>query len=128
MKGTELGSILGNRVTRVEDPRFLTGRGEYVDSIHFPNEAWCAYVRSPYAHATIESIDISDAASAPGVLGVFTAADLAGLNPTPPTRPNLPPAMNRPFLAADRVRFVGEPVVAVVADTQAAAIDAADWC
>ena len=121
-----MGSILGNRVTRVEDPRFLTGRGQYVDSIHFPNEAWCAYVRSPYAHATIESIDVSDAASAPGVLGVFTAADLAGLNPTPPTRPNLPPAMNRPFLAAERVRFVGEPVVAVVAETQAAAIDAAE--
>ena len=117
MKGTGLGSILGNRVTRVEDPRFLTGRGQYVDSIHFPNEVWCAYVRSPYAHATIESIDVSDAASAPGVLRVFTAADLTGLNPTPPTRPNLPPAMTRPFLAADRVRFVGEPVVAVVAET-----------
>ena len=126
MKGTGLGSILGNRVTRVEDPRFLTGGGRYVDSIHFPNEAWCAYVRSPYAHATIESVDVSDAASAPGVLRVFTAGDLTGLNPTPATRPNLPPAMTRPFLAADRVRFVGEPVVAVVAETQAAAIDAAE--
>jgi carbon-monoxide dehydrogenase large subunit len=121
-----LGSILGNRVTRVEDPRFLTGGGRYVDSIHFPNEAWCAYVRSPYAHATIESIDVSDAAAAPGVLGVFTAADLAALNPTPPTRPNLPPEMTRPFLAADRVRFVGEPVAAVVAETHAQAMDAAE--
>jgi carbon-monoxide dehydrogenase large subunit len=121
-----LGSILGNRVTRVEDPRFLTGGGRYVDSIHFPNEAWCAYVRSPYAHATIESIDVSDAAAAPGVLGVFTAVDLAALNPTPPTRPNLPPEMTRPFLAADRVRFVGEPVAAVVAETHAQAMDAAE--
>src|SRR3954451_5256759 len=125
-EGTGLGSILGNRVTRVEDPRFLTGAGRYVDSIHFPNEAWCAYVRSPYAHARIESIDVSDAVAVPGVLRVFTAADLAGLNPTPPTRPNLPPAMTRPFLAAERVRFVGEPVVAVVAETQASAIDAAE--
>ena len=57
---------------------------------------------------------------------MFVAADLTGLNPTPPTRPNLPPAMTRPFLAADRVRFVGEPVVAVVAETQAQAIDAAE--
>ncbi len=121
-----MGSILGNRVTRVEDPRFLTGGGRYVDSIHFPNEAWCAYVRSPYAHATIESIDVSDAAAAPGVLGLFTAADLAALNPTPPTRPNLPPEMTRPFLAADRVRFVGEPVAAVVAETHAQAMDAAE--
>ncbi len=121
-----MGSILGNRVTRVEDPRFLTGGGRYVDSIHFPNEAWCAYVRSPYAHATIESIDVSDAAAAPGVLGVFTAVDLAALNPTPPTRPNLPPEMTRPFLAADRVRFVGEPVAAVVAETHAQAMDAAE--
>jgi carbon-monoxide dehydrogenase large subunit len=121
-----MGSILGNRVTRVEDPRFLTGAGRYVDSIHFPNEAWCAYVRSPYAHATIESIDVSDAAAAPGVLGVFTAVDLAALNPTPPTRPNLPPEMTRPFLAADRVRFVGEPVAAVVAETHAQAMDAAE--
>src|SRR5262245_33521503 len=125
-EGTGLGSILGNRVTRVEDPRFLTGAGRYVDSIHLPNEAWCAYVRSPYAPATIESIDVSEAVSAPGVLRVFTAGDLTGLNPTPPTRPNLPPAMTRPFLASDRVRFVGEPVVAVVAESQAAALDAAE--
>ena len=60
MKGTGLGSILGNRVTRVEDPRFLTGGGRYVDSIHFRDEAWCAYVRSPYAHATIQSVDVSE--------------------------------------------------------------------
>ncbi len=121
-----MGSILGNRVTRVEDPRFLTRGGDYVDAIRFPDEAYCAYVRSPYAHATIESIDVGDALEVPGVLRVFTAADLAPLNPTPPSRPGLPEAMNRPFLAADRVRFVGEAVVAVVAETQAAAVDAAE--
>src|SRR5262249_7368183 len=90
------------------------------------NAAWCAYVRSPYAHASIESIDVSDAESAPGVLRVFTATDLTTLDPPPPPRPNLPPVMNRPFLASDRVRFVGEPVVAVVAEPQAQAVDAAD--
>ena len=121
-----MGSILGNRVTRVEDPRFLTRGGDYVDAIRFPDEAYCAYVRSPYAHATIESIDLEDALAVPGVLRVFVAADLAPLNPTPPSRPGLPEAMNRPFLAADRVRFVGEAVVAVVAETQAAAVDAAE--
>jgi carbon-monoxide dehydrogenase large subunit len=121
-----VGSILGNRVTRVEDPRFLTRGGEYVDAIHFPDEAWCSYVRSQYAHATIESIDVSEALAVPGVLGVFTAADLAPLNPIPPSRPGMPAAMNRPILAVGRVRYVGEPVVAVVAETQAIAADAAE--
>jgi aerobic carbon-monoxide dehydrogenase large subunit len=121
-----VGSILGNRVTRVEDPRFLTRGGDYVDAIHFPDEAWCCYVRSPYAHASIEAIDTSEALDLPGVLAVFTAADLAPLNPIPPSRPGLPAAMNRPILASDRVRFVGEPVVAVVAESQSIATDAAE--
>jgi carbon-monoxide dehydrogenase large subunit len=110
----------------VEDPRFLTRGGEYVDAIHFPGEAWCVYVRSQYAHATIESIDVSEALAVPGVLGVYTAADLSPLNPIPPSRPGLPEAMNRPILAVGRVRYVGEPVVAVVAETQAIAVDAAE--
>jgi carbon-monoxide dehydrogenase large subunit len=121
-----VGSILGNRVRRVEDPRFLTRGGDYIDAMRFPNEAWCAYVRSPYAHATIDAIDIAEALEMPGVLGVYTFADLAPLNPTPPTRPGLPAAMNRPLLADRRVRFVGEPVVAVVAETAAIAADAGE--
>jgi carbon-monoxide dehydrogenase large subunit len=121
-----VGSILGNRVRRVEDPRFLTRGGDYIDAMRFPNEAWCAYVRSPYAHATIDAIDIAEAVEMPGVLGVYTFADLAPLNPTPPTRPGLPAAMNRPLLADRRVRFVGEPVVAVVAETAAIAADAGE--
>ena len=59
-----MGSILGNRVTRVEDPRFLTTGGNYVDDIRFDGEAYVVYVRSPYAHADIASIDIADAVAA----------------------------------------------------------------
>src|SRR5689334_22317756 len=121
-----VGSILGNRVQRVEDPRFLTRGGDYIDAMRFENEAWVAYVRSPYAHAEITSIDVDEARALDGVLGVYTFDDLASLNPVPPSRPGLPDAMNRPLLATGRVRFVGEPVVAVVAETAAIANDAAE--
>jgi aerobic carbon-monoxide dehydrogenase large subunit len=121
-----MGSILGNRVTRVEDPRFLTTGGNYVDDIRFDREAHVVYVRSPYAHADITSIDVQDAVAAPGVLGVFTAADLDGMHPIPPPRPGLPDAMRQVILASQRVRYVGQAVVAVVAETQAEAVDAAE--
>ena len=120
-----MGSILGNRVTRVEDPRFLTTGGTYVDDIHLPGAAVVTYVRSPYAHATIESIDLDDAAAVPGVLRIFTAADLDVL-PALPTRPFVPAGMGPTILAADRVRYVGQAVVAIVAETAAAGADAAD--
>jgi aerobic carbon-monoxide dehydrogenase large subunit len=121
-----MGSILGNRVARVEDPRFLTTGGEYVADIELPGAAHVAYVRSPYAHANITSIDLDEARSAPGVLAVFTAADLAGLKPIPAPRPGLPDAMGQVILASKRVRYVGQAVVAVVAETHAEAIDAAE--
>jgi carbon-monoxide dehydrogenase large subunit len=121
-----VGSILGNRVRRVEDPRFLTRGGDYIDAMRFPDEAWVAYVRSPYAHATIDSVDVAEALAMPGVLGVYTFADLSSLAPTPPSRPGLPEAMHRPLLADGRVRFVGEPVAAVVAESMAIATDAAE--
>jgi aerobic carbon-monoxide dehydrogenase large subunit len=120
-----MGSILGNRVQRVEDPRFLTYGGQFIDDITFPDEAWVVYVRSPYAHAKVESIDISEALTLAGVLRVYTAADLEGLAPVPPTRPGMHESMSVKILAADTVRFVGEAVVAVVAETKAIATDAA---
>jgi carbon-monoxide dehydrogenase large subunit len=120
-----MGSILGNRVQRVEDPRFLTYGGQFIDDITFPDEAWVVYVRSPYAHAKVESIDISEALTVAGVLRVYTAADLEGLAPVPPTRPGMHESMSVKILAADTVRFVGEAVVAVVAETKAIATDAA---
>ena len=121
-----MGSILGNRVVRVEDPRLLTAGGTYVEDIPLPDAAWVTYVRSPHAHARIVDIDTSDATAAPGVVAVFTAADLEHLGLVPHPSPAFPAAMRRPFLAIDVVRYVGEPVVAVVAEDRLAAADAAD--
>ena len=119
------GSILGNRVLRKEDPKFLTTGGVYVDDLHdeplLANAAHVVYVRSTAAHATIRSIDADEARSMPGVLGVFTAADL-GLEPAPAA---FNPMVKRTALASDRVRYVGEPIVAVVADSYEQATDAA---
>ena len=122
-----MGSILGNRVTRVEDPRFLTARRR-LRRRHPISRTRRGAPTSARRTPTPRSSRSTSATrvEVPGVLRVFTAADLAPLNPTPPSRPGLPEAMNRPFLAADRVRFVGEAVVAVVAETQAAAVDAAE--
>ena len=121
-----MGSILGNRVVRVEDPRFLTTGGDYVDDMRWPDEAHVVYVRSPYAHAMIESIDLDDALAVEGVIRIFTAADLGDVKPIPAARPGMPESMGQVILAADRVRFVGQAVVAIVAETQAIGMDAAD--
>ena len=120
-----VGSILGNRVLRKEDPKFLTTGGVYLDDVRdeplLEGAAYVAYVRSTAAHGTITSIDADEAASMPGVLGVYTAESL-GLEPVPST---FNPAVARTFLASDKVRYVGEPVVAVVAETYEQAVDAA---
>ena len=121
-----MGSILGTRVERLEDPRLLTAGGTYVEDLDLPEAAWLTYVRSPHAHATIEAIDTSAAETAPGVLGVFTADDLAELGPVPHTNPAYPEAMCRPFVAVGTVRYVGQPVVAIVAEDRALGADAAD--
>ena len=121
-------------VTREEDQRFLTGRGRYVDDIAPEGALACYLLRSPVAHAEIAALDVSAAREAPGVHLVVTAADLAaaGLANSIPftvidnedgTRAAAP---RRPILAEGRVRFVGEPVVFIVADTMAAARDAAE--
>jgi carbon-monoxide dehydrogenase large subunit len=108
-------------VLRKEDPPLLTGRGNYVDDLRLPGMVTMVYVRSQEAHAGIVSINAGQARSRPGVLGVWTAADL----------PELPfvrsvPTMERPCLATDAVRFVGEPVAVVVARDRATAVDAAE--
>jgi carbon-monoxide dehydrogenase large subunit len=118
-------SILGTRVLRSEDPRFLTGGDTYIDNLDVPDAAHVVYVRSPIAHARIGGIDTRDAAAMPGVVGVFTGADV-DLAPRPPAHTRMPESMVRPLLARDVVRFVGEPVAAVVADHRAQAVDAAD--
>ena len=115
-----MASMVGAAVVRKEDPALLTGRGRFVDDIQLPGMVHMAFVRSVHAHARIISIDVADARDMPGVLGVWTAADLEGL---PNTRSI--PGMERPCLASDAVRFVGEPVAVVVADDRYLAADAA---
>ncbi len=119
-----MGSILGNRVVRVEDERMLTDGGTYVEDVPV-KAAWVHFVRSMVAHGRIVSIDVDDARNAPGVLGVFTGTDIT-LPPFPHGFPNLPPGCERPLVAQGKVRFVGEPVVAIVAQTRAQAVDASE--
>ena len=122
-------SVMGTRVRRVEDPVFLTAGGTYVADVHDPRLAGAAFVtfvRSTMAHARVVELETADAAAAPGVLGVFTGADV-DLGPVGMRIPGmLPDAMMRPWLAGDTVRFVGEAVVAVVAETPGQAEDAAE--
>ena len=115
-------SIVGTRVVRKEDPNLLTGRGTYTDNLKQSGMAHLAFVRSSEAHARLVSIDTSAAAQMPGVLGVWTAADFPDLPkfPAPPI-----PGLERPVLAIDRVRFVGESVAVVVAESRYQAADAA---
>jgi len=125
---------IGQSVSRFEDPRLLRGEGRYVNDLGLPRQAHLVLLRSPHAHARIVSIDTAAALAAPGVLGVYTVADLErdGVGTTAPTfkrsRPDGSPMFWRahPGLAKDRVRHVGEPVAAVVAESVAQAKDAAD--
>ena len=110
-------SIVGAKVIRKEDPNLLTGRGQFVDDIQLTGTTNMAFVRSTEAHALIKSIDVSAALECEGVIGAWTAADLE-LPPLPGV-----PGLERPALAIDKVRFVGEAVAVVVAETKYAAAD-----
>ncbi len=119
-------SILGNRVLRTEDPAFLTVGGTYVDDVVLPGEpAHVVYVRSTMASARLLEVDTSEAAAMPGVLAVVTVDDL-DIPDQAPSMGFLNQQMLRPLLARDVVRFVGEPIAAVVAETRAQATDAAE--
>jgi len=117
------GSILGHAVRRREDPRLITGMGRYVDDIQPEKCLHVTFVRSTLAHAAIRTVDVGAAAAAPGVVAVLTAADL-GLPPRVGF-PMVPAALARPPLAVGHVRFVGEPVALVVAESPGEAVDAA---
>ena len=115
-------SIMGTRVLRTEDPRLLTKGGVYTDDLRLPELTGAAYVtivRSPVAHALITGIDTSAATELPGVVAVLTAADM----PAPPEGGD---ATAEPLLAADRVRYVGEPVALVLTDGRYQGEDAAE--
>ena len=117
-------SVLGNRVLRTEDPRMLTEGARYVADLRLDGAAHAWFVRSNVARGRLIGVDTVEARGQPGVLGVFTAADLdlPDLKPIPVVDQR----MTRPVLARDAVRFVGEPVAAIVAETAAAAADAAE--
>ena len=117
-------SILGNRVVRKEDPALLTTGGNYVDDITVDGALHVVYVRSMVAHGNITSIDVTEARTAPGVVDVVTNADLTIGDIKPFMLLNQ--SLTRPVLARERVRYVGEPIVAVVAESRAAAVDAAE--
>lgn len=119
---------VGARVQRQEDPRLLTGRGQYLADVSLPGQLHAAFVRSPVAHARITGIDTSPAVGLPGVHLVWTGAEVAGFCGGVEGMFNVdgcfPTVM--PILATDVVRYVGEPVAVVVADTRALAEDAAE--
>jgi carbon-monoxide dehydrogenase large subunit len=123
--------FFGERIKRNEDPRLLMGQALFTDDVQLPNMAHAAFVRSPYAHARIKSIDKSQALEREGVVAVYTADDLGDywcngpLNVSPPPIEGLVfHERTQPILARDKVRHVGEPVAVIVAESRYIAEDA----
>lgn len=120
----------GASVRRLEDERFVTGQGQYTDDVNIDGQVYMVVVRSPFAHAIIKSINTDDVKDADGVLGVYTGADFVaagGANKMPYTIVGQESAKpDRTILADGRVRFAGEPVAIIVADTQAQAEEASE--
>jgi aerobic carbon-monoxide dehydrogenase large subunit len=122
------GRVLGRSVPRLEDRPLVTGRGRFVGDISFPHQLHMRVVRSPYAHALLRTVDTAAARATPGVVAVWTGADIADLPPIDfrdPAGEALRP-YRQPLLARDRLRYVGEPVAAVFATDGYLAEDAAD--
>lgn len=132
-------AMIGARVRRKEDPRLITGSSTYVDDIQLHGTARLVFVRSPYAHAHLRSIDTSAARSAPGVIAVYTSEELeaicgpmpggGGGEGAPSEEPEEGAEIPTPTvwpLGRDTVRWVGEPIVAIVAETEAQGYDAAE--
>src|SRR6516162_4551915 len=115
-------NVIGTRMLRKEDPRFLVGRGRFVDDVALPNMAHAAVLRSPYAHARIKSIDTRAALALAGVAAVITGEDAA--QETGPLPCFASPAVEQRCIARGKVRHVGEPVALVVADSRYIAEDA----
>ena len=121
---------VGQPVLRKEDAPLLTGQGTFVDNQTMPGMLWMVLVRPPYVHATVDEIDTSEAAGMPGVIGVFTAADLedafeGGLPMVWPITEDIKLPTHWP-LTKDKIRFHGDAVAVVVAETRAQAEDAAE--
>jgi carbon-monoxide dehydrogenase large subunit len=125
-----MATIQAKSIRRREDLRLLTGQGNYAADATVPGMAVAIFLRSPHAHATIDAIDITAARTLPGVIAAYTAADLTDVTPIPgginfPRPDGSPgPKTDRPLLATDRVRFVGEPVAVVIAESRNAGLEA----
>src|SRR5215211_1336549 len=120
--------LIGSAIERVEDLRLLRGRGQFVDDLARENLLHAVILRSSVAHGRIRSIDVAAARARPGVHAVITAAEI-GTVPTIPLRQDSSPAFRpfeQPVIAYDKVRYVGEPIAVVLAETAAAAEDALD--
>ncbi|MDP9330681.1 MAG: xanthine dehydrogenase family protein molybdopterin-binding subunit [Actinomycetota bacterium] len=122
--------FIGRAVLRKEDPELVTGQANFIDNHTMPGMVWMEMVRPPYVHATIDSIDTAEAASMPGVLGVYTAADLAGEFGAPlpfvwPITEDIKVPSHHP-LSGDKIRFNGDAVAVVIAETREQAQDAAE--
>jgi carbon-monoxide dehydrogenase large subunit len=129
--------MFGKSIKRREDPRFITGRGQYVDDVKIPGMTYAAFVRSPHAHARIRKIDTAAAQRHPGVVAIFTGKDMTGVNSLPcgwdlRKEKNIPGVVQdlamvpHMPLTSDAARHVGDPVAVVIADSQDAAIDGAE--
>jgi len=123
--------LVGAKIHRREDPRLITGHGHYIDDFTRQGAAYAAFVRSPFAHARITRIDITDASKAPGVVAVFTARDfkgqLAGTHPAAPAFVAEKKYVPERFPIAEKeVCYQGEIVAAVLADSKSQAADAAN--
>src|SRR5688572_3624257 len=119
-------TLIGESVHRAEDLRFLRGAGSFIDDLKREGMLHAVVLRSPVAHGRIRSIDTGAARAMPGVHAVMTAADIGEVPSIPLRLANLPEFKSylQPVIASDKVRYVGEPVAVLVADTQAQAEDA----
>ena len=124
-----MGKYVGQEVRRVEDPRFIMGKGRYVTNLNIRGMAYAAILRSPHAHAKIQGIDVADAKQLKGVVSVFTGQDLVDAEVGTLPCGFVPPDIKMPAypaLATDKVRYVGQPVVVVIAESRYIAQDALD--
>jgi len=125
-----LSQVFGASIKRREDPRLITGHGHFTEDASVPRMATVVFLRSPYAHAKIKSIRTDRAKSQAGVIGVFTGNDSAKLGTIPTAWPvtgsDLKPTKYHP-IAIDKVRYVGDPVAVVVAESYGEALDALDY-
>jgi aerobic carbon-monoxide dehydrogenase large subunit len=123
---TSTERLFGKSIKRREDPRFITGRGQYVDDVKLPGMTYASFVRSPHAHARVRRIDATRAKASPGVIAVYSGQDVqVGGLPCGWMLPDIKVPV-RPVFASGKVRYVGEPVAVVIGDSPYAARDGAE--